>query len=399
MAPGSLRLSYVGPQGAVLLGDAIEDLTREGFLAKRFHPEDAAEALAWFEQLSASDAYGELEMRIMTREGRAVWLRAFARVVHDGEARPIRRGFFVDVTSRRVLESELRSAQKHESVGRLAGGVAHEINTPVQFVSDSVQFVAEGFETLGPVFRALRRLVDASPEALPALVEAARSADRAADTDYLLENIPDALASSVEGLSRIGAIVRALKEFSHPDRTRKSAVDLNSNVRSTLTIAANEYKHVADVVTDLGELPLVTCHAGEINQVLLNLIVNAAHTIADVVRGPVRRGVIHVRTWHDGDSVLVSVRDTGGGIPVNVRPKIFDPFFTTKEVGTGTGQGLAIARTIVFVSHDRHVVSELATRVVELTPRPDGKGAVVDDFGGNYEEFLERKDRQASKKN
>jgi PAS domain S-box-containing protein len=351
MLPGALTLAYVGPQASLLLGFSTADLLSDGFLERALHPEDRDRTLAWLERLSADGADGELEARLVTAEGRAVWVRAFASVTRDADRRPVRRGIFLDVTARRALEADLRSAQKLESVGRLAGGVAHEINTPVQFVSDSVDFVASAFAALGTVFKALRRLMDATPEELPALVAEARAADEAADTEYLLENVPEAIESSVEGLSRIATIVKALKEFSHPDRTRKRAVDLNSNIRSTLTIAANEYRHVAELVADLGDLPPVECHAGEINQVLLNLIVNASHAIADVVRGTEKRGTIELRSWRDADSVFICVRDTGAGIPLDVRSKIFDPFFTTKDVGRGTGQGLAIARNIVVDKH------------------------------------------------
>jgi PAS domain S-box-containing protein len=358
MLPGSLRLSYVGPQALALLGYSFTEMTSEGFLARAFHREDRAEAIDLLEKLSADDAHGEVEARVVRADGRVLWLRAFASVTLDAHGEPMRRGVFLDVTARHVLEGELRAAQRLETVGRLAAGVAHEINTPVQFVSDSVQFVTDGVATLVTTVRSLQRLLDASPAEIPALVSEIRAAGETDDTEYVLQNLPDALESSVEGLSRIAAIVRALKELSHPDRIQKRNVDLNSSIRSTLTVAGNEYREVADLVTELGVLPPVACHAGEINQVIVNLVVNAAHAIADAGGGASRRGTITVRSRWEGESVLVSVTDTGAGIPVHIRPKVFDPFFTTKDVGKGTGQGLSLARTIVVEKHGGELTFE-----------------------------------------
>jgi len=381
MRPGSLRFGYVGPQAAVALRYPLSDWFEEGFLENTVHPDDLAETKQWFEGHSADGAEGEVEFRLLAADRRAVWLRAFACTVHDDESRPIRRGIFLDVTTRHLLEAELRSAQKLESVGRLAAGIAHEINTPVQFVSDSVHFVSESFTALGSLVQAFRKAIDAPVDERAALLEAARQADAAADTDYVLDNIPQALASSVDGLDRIATIVKSLKEFSHPDFKQKSPVDLNSNIKSTLTIAANEYKHVADVQTDLGELPRVVCHAGEINQVLLNLIVNAAHAISDAVEGTEKRGIIKVRTWSEGSTVVVCIKDTGTGIPSKIRDKIFDPFFTTKDVGRGTGQGLPFARSIVVDKHGGELTFEtevgLGTAFLVRLPVEDAKATAA----------------------
>jgi signal transduction histidine kinase len=155
----------------------------------------------------------------------------------------------------------------------------------------------------------------------------------------------------LEGLGRIATIVRSMKEFAHPDQTEKVPADLNQAIRSTLVIANNEYRYVAELATHLGELPLVECRLGEINQVILNLIVNATHAIADVVKDTGRLGKITVRTRLDGADVEISIQDTGAGIPAALRDKLFEPFFTTKEVGKGTGQGLALARSTIVNKH------------------------------------------------
>jgi signal transduction histidine kinase len=263
------------------------------------------------------------------------------------------RGMMLDVTEQRRLESDLAQAQKLESVGRLAAGVAHEINTPVQFVSDSVQFVRDAMDDLSGIVTRYRdlRIAAEKGEGVAEAAKAAEEAEDDADLDYILENAPVALDRAREGLGRVAAIVRSMKEFAHPDRKEMAQVDINHAIASTLVIASNEYKYVADVMTEFGELPAVNCYAGEINQVVLNLIVNAAHAIADVVKGTPEKGTIRVRTRVVGDCAEIAIADTGKGIPPEVRSRIFDPFFTTKEVGKGTGQGLAIARTVIVDKH------------------------------------------------
>jgi signal transduction histidine kinase len=167
------------------------------------------------------------------------------------------------------------------------------------------------------------------------------------DIEDLKRDLPPALDRVVDGLGRIAEIVRSMKEFSHVDQREMSRVDINRAINSTLIIARSEYKYVADVQTDLQELPLVTCHGGQINQVVLNLVVNAAHAIADAVKGTPEKGLITVKTRVEDGFAVVSIADTGGGIPEAIRKRIFEPFFTTKEVGRGTGQGLSIAHNVI----------------------------------------------------
>jgi signal transduction histidine kinase len=263
------------------------------------------------------------------------------------------RGLMLDITELRRLGRELVASQKLESVGRLAAGVAHEINTPVQFVSDNVQFVRTSLTDIDGVIGAYRQLLQAaqSGENIAAAVNCALTAEGSADLDYILSQAPLALDGSLEGLGRIATIVRSMKEFAHPDQTDKTPADLNQAIRSTLVIANNEYKYVAELDTYFGELPPVECHLGEINQVILNLIVNASHAISDVVKDTGLLGKITVRTRLDGDDVEISIQDTGAGIPAAVRDKLFEPFFTTKGVGKGTGQGLALARSVIVNKH------------------------------------------------
>jgi two-component system, NtrC family, sensor kinase len=263
------------------------------------------------------------------------------------------RGLMLDITEVRRLGRELAAAQKLESVGRMAAGVAHEINTPVQFVSDNVQFVRTSMTDVAAVIQAYRDLKDATQSSgdVVAAVRLADEAEKAADLDYILQNAPQALDSSIEGLGRIAIIVRSLKEFAHPDQAQKTLADLNQAIRSTLVIAQNEYKHVALLNTQFDDLPAIPCFLGEINQVVLILLVNASHAISDAVKDSGNLGNLAVRTRLDGNEVEISISDTGTGIPESARDKVFDPFFTTKDVGRGTGQGLAIAYSVIVKKH------------------------------------------------
>jgi two-component system NtrC family sensor kinase len=258
-----------------------------------------------------------------------------------------------DVSERRLLEAQLAQAQKLEAVGQLAAGIAHEINTPTQFASDSVRFLDEALGDLLAVVDAHRRAAALAPDdpARAEALEAVAAAEERADLDYLREQGPRALTMTKEGLGRIAQIVRAMREFSHPNQGQQAPADLNAALESTLTIAKNEYKYVADVERDYGELPPVMCLVGELNQVFLNLIVNAAHAIQSVVEGTKARGTIRLATRRDGEHVVVRISDTGCGVPVENRARLFEPFFTTKAVGKGTGQGLTIARSIVVQKH------------------------------------------------
>jgi signal transduction histidine kinase len=216
-----------------------------------------------------------------------------------------------------------------------------------------VHFVREAMDDLSSIVDKYRELRNATENGtgVAAAAKAAEEAEDEADLDYILENAPVALDRARDGLGRVAAIVRSMKEFAHPDRKEMAQVDINQAISSTLVIATNEYKYVAEIETGFNELPPVNCYAGEINQVVLNLIVNAAHAIADVVKGTADKGKIRVATRVVGEQVEIAISDTGKGIPVDVRSRIFDPFFTTKEVGKGTGQGLAIARTVVVDKH------------------------------------------------
>ncbi len=269
-----------------------------------------------------------------------------------------------EVRERERMQLELVRAQKLESVGQLAAGIAHEINTPAQYVSDNTRFLQDAFASVDRLLVQFTRLLEAAngDAVSKELLTEIDSAVVDSDIDYLREDIPKAIEQSLEGLDRVAGIVRAMKEFSHPGGDTRQPIDLNRAIESTLTVSRNEWKYVADVVTDFDpELPLVPCLAGDVNQVVLNLVVNAAHAIAEVAADtPGEKGTITVQTRRDADWAEIRVRDTGTGIPEGVRDRVFDHFFTTKEVGKGTGQGLTIAYSLIVGKHGGTIDFETA---------------------------------------
>jgi len=263
---------------------------------------------------------------------------------------------FRDVTEKRTLESQLVQAQKLESIGQLAAGVAHEINTPTQYIGDNTRFLQDTFQDLQRLLDSYDGLLQSSREGTVTdeLLEAVEEAVEQADLEYLVEEMPKAIEQSLDGVQRVATIVRSMKEFSHPAGAQMQAVDINRAIENTLIVSRNEWKYVADTVTDLDpNLPPVVCLPGECNQVFLNLVINAAHAIGEKSGdgSTSEKGTITVATRRDGDWVEIRVKDTGTGIPEEIRSKILDPFFTTKEVGRGTGQGLAIAHSVVVEKH------------------------------------------------
>jgi PAS domain S-box-containing protein len=266
-----------------------------------------------------------------------------------------------DLSETQRLRQERLQASKLEAVGQLAAGIAHEINTPLQFIGDNLAFLGSAFRTVGAVLDAEADALNANHATISAEIRARLRALREdADLEFMLVEAPRAVDAALDGSRQVGRIVRAMKEFSHPGQTQMVLCDLNQVVESTVTISRNVWKYVAELKTELSsELPRVLCHPGEMSQVLLNLIVNATHAIADVVGDGARgRGQIRVSTCMSGRFVELRVTDTGSGIPEAVRARIFDPFFTTKEVGRGTGQGLWLARSTVVERHGGQLTFE-----------------------------------------
>ena len=298
---------------------------------------------------------GEHTVVLPTALGERVF-KVVLQPVQDGSHQaPAVIGLFEDVTDALTAERELRQAQKLEAIGQLAAGIAHEINTPIQYVGDNVRFLGDATIDLAAVLAGADRLCRAALAGEPA-VEPARALaalQTEVDLPYLLAEIPGTIEQTLEGVERVATIVRAMREFSHPGTDDKTLVDINRALESTITVSRNEWKYVAEVETRLADdLPLLSCLPGELNQVFLNILVNAAHAIADQTDGGSSgKGVITVSTRADERWLEVRIADTGGGIPAHIQERIFDPFFTTKGVGRGTGQGLAIARSVVVDKH------------------------------------------------
>jgi len=264
---------------------------------------------------------------------------------------------FRDTEELKRAQQETLQSSKLASVGHLAAGIAHEINTPTQYIGDNLRFLKESVEDLFGILKSCRDLVGAVRETETFGEQAGKieAAMEQVDLDYLFEEIPVAASQSLSGVEQVSRIVLAMKDFSHPGSREKTYVDINKAIESTLTVCRNEWKHVAELETVFDPiLPPVNCMGGEINQVFLNLIVNAAHAIKDA-KGDVM-GNLTISTRLDGDRAEIRIGDDGGGIPKSVQDKIFDPFFTTKEVGKGTGQGLSVCRDIITDKHGGSIV-------------------------------------------
>ncbi len=255
-----------------------------------------------------------------------------------------------DITHQIALEKNLRQAQKLEAMGTLAGGIAHEINTPTQFVSTNLDFINDSLPDLSKFISETIDITD--KEKVQPLYERY-------DVEYLLEELPLAVQQSLEGVAQISKIVRSMKQFAHPGEDNKVATDLSDAIKNTATVCRNEWKYIAEMTFDLDkELPMVPCHRSEINQVFLNIIVNAAQAISSHHEKEGTKGIITIATRQNENFVEIAISDNGGGVPDEVKERIFDPFFTTKEPGKGTGQGLSIAHSIVTEKHGGKLLLE-----------------------------------------
>ena len=328
----------------------------------------------------ASGQRQTVEEAIPSGSGSLAWVETISTPFRDAHGRPAGvAGIARDLTERRQLERQLLQSQKLEAIGSLAAGVAHEINTPTQYVGDNLRFLETAFTDLAVILdRYGQILVDIGGDA----ARQAHDAERASDLAYLRGEIPRALQQSLEGMGQVAAIVGAVKGFSHPGSQDKSLVDLNRAIENTVTVSRNEWKYVADLTTELDpELPPIPCYPGEIQQVLLNLIVNAAHSIGErAAELPHSRGRIVISTGRRDGCAEIRVQDTGTGIPESVRGKVFDPFFTTKSVGRGTGQGLAISHSVVVDKHGGTITFETeigqgTTFIVRLPVELEGRKA------------------------
>lgn len=296
------------------------------------------------------------ELKYHKPDGKDGYLNVHITAVKNDDS--VHTGYLIlatDITQQKLLESQLLQAQKLESLGQLAAGIAHEINTPIQFIGDNTRFLEIAFQKLDDVFDKSKRLLNQFNEGNPLdeLIAEIEQVIVASKLDYMREEIPFAIEESLGGVDHVATIVRAMKQFSHPGRKEKSLININDAIQSTINVARNEWKYVAELVCELDEsLPMVPCLHSELNQVILNMIINAAHAIVEKNReGEETMGKITLATRRADAWVEILISDTGTGISDDIKPKIFDPFFTTKEIGKGTGQGLSLAFNVIVEKH------------------------------------------------
>jgi PAS domain S-box-containing protein len=311
------------------------------------HGADRERVAAQLRQMRNSDGAAVFECRLERLLGNAVPVEVICRPMVDEVGR--RRGLvgvIADISERHARAVEAQHAEKLEALGRLSAGLAHEINTPIQYVGDNARFLADSYESMLKLIIAYRLFAhDPAVKQIPTRSrEAVEQAERDVDIDYLMEEIPPAIQQSLEGVERVATLVSAMKAFTHPGHESQAPADLNAALRSVVTIAYSQVKFIAELACEFQPLPEVTCAIGDLNQVFLNILLNAADAIED--KGS-DRGTITISTEHVGENVVVRIADTGQGIPEDLRLRIFEPFFTTKQVGRGTGQGLALAGAVI----------------------------------------------------
>lgn len=253
------------------------------------------------------------------------------------------------------LKQRLANSQKLESLGQLTSGIAHEINTPLQYIGDNMEFLRESFEELLSLFPKMRGL------------------DDSIDLEYYEEEIPAALRQNLEGIKNLSQLVRSMKSFTHPGQGSPEPTDVNRLVEDMVTVSRNQWKYVATMEMNLGSsVGLVDVYPGEIGQVVLNLVVNAAHAIEDYGDS----GEIQVTTERQDKEIVIEIKDNGAGVPKEIQQKVFEPFFTTKPAGKGTGQGLALAKEIIEERHKGSLALESQPGSTVFTIRIPDVGAV-----------------------
>ena len=341
---------YIGKSEVELLG--THDLP-EVYAADQAETDEVVRALRKDRPMATHD------MRVVAPNGDIRWHRCTFRALFKGDDLSEMLTVGQDITEIRALDALSAQSQKLEAIGRLSAGIAHEINTPTQYVGDNIHFLKDAFRKLNAMVERLRD-VTAGTAPLPERISAAAEAEKLADWAYLSEETPKAIDQTIDGVQRISHIIRAMKEFAHPSAQQVVSTNLNRALESTCTVARNEWKYVANVVMDFApDLPLVPCVPGDMNQVFLNVIINAAQAIGEANGAQTTaKGTITVRTRRDGDAVEVRISDTGAGIPAALRSRVFTQFFTTKGVGQGTGQGLAFARNVVTKEHGGTIAFE-----------------------------------------
>lgn len=293
------------------------------------------------------------EFQLKRKDGLVIPVTKTVVEVMNGR-RPIMVAILFDMTERKNIERQLAHVKKLESIGSLAAGIAHEINTPTQYIGDNLHFLRQAMDDCQKLMGVCEKWRPSSAGQLPppeAVAEAVEVAG-AFDLDYLLEEIPTAITQSLDGVHRISSIVGAMKHFSHPGADSMQLGDINNALVSTSLVCRNEWKYKAEMHYDLDpDLPPVLCFVNDINQVFLNVLINSAHAIDEKYADNTEKGSIILKTRRDGNDVVITIRDTGVGVDREALERVFDHFYTTKEVGQGTGQGLALSYSIIVNKH------------------------------------------------
>lgn len=387
---GDFKMNFVSANAFRVLGYHPEEMIADpNFWFEHIHPDDIP---AIFSSLALvfSEGRRTYEYRFKASDGQYLWMHDSLRLIRDDAGTPLEVvGSLTDITSRKVMEdtlqrkgeeqralietlqqtqAQLLQSEKMASIGQLAAGVAHEINNPVGFVNSNMGALNRYVDTLFEVIDGYDRIFSEYRDGQQA-AQAAEDLKQQADLQFLREDVVQLVKESMDGLTRVKDIVQSLKDFSHVGETDWQFADLHHGLESTLMIANNEIKYKADVVREYGKLPLVNCLASQLNQVFMNLIVNASHAIKS-------HGTITIRTGCTDAWVWISIEDTGEGIPAANLSRIFEPFFTTKPVGKGTGLGLSLSYNIVSKHNGRiEVTSEVGKGTSFTVHLPvDGKG-------------------------
>lgn len=305
------------------------------------------------EELVRAESHREISLQ--TRSGALVPVLLSSSGIYDGAKLTGIACVALDISRNKMLESQLLQSEKMASIGQLAAGVAHEINNPMGFIYSNLGTLSGYIEDLSQLLKKYETLEQSVQEGeldmASSNLDALTAEKERIDLAYLMDDIGDLITESLDGADRVRKIVLNLKEFSHVGRAEKMPSDLNAGLESTLNIVRNELKYKTTVEKELGDIPLVPCFMQEINQVFMNLLVNAGQAIAD-------QGTIHIRTYREEEWICVRVTDSGKGMSPEVQKRIFEPFFTTKRVGEGTGLGLSMAYQIIVEKHGGQLLVE-----------------------------------------
>ncbi len=355
---GRHRFTYVNKKIEHLTGYSLNQIREKNISwFDLIDPNDIDPVLEKIHTAVRQNTPVSIEYRIRSSDGSSTHVldRLFP-VSGEEEGAVVFDGWIIDNTERKRVQSSLERTQMLQSIGRLSAGIAHEINTPIQFIGDNIKFLSDSFGQVRNILDLYERFETLGDEDFNAgcarLLSEIGEIRKEVDLSFLVNEIPQAIEQSLEGIKRVSTMLSAMRDFSHIDERRANSVDINKVIQSTVVICRNEYKYIADILLDLDDnLPRVICCQDDINQVLLNLIINAVHSIEERQKKDKQRGTIKIRTQKHERDVVIRVQDSGTGIAPEVQEKMFEPFYTTKDAGKGTGQGLSIIKSIVEEKH------------------------------------------------